>query len=159
MERISTSTTEFENKTGYLAQEIDLNIDTDKFTKDKDKIIWKKTKSMEKAITDEDFTSGFTTNDINSEQYMSYTIGKYYADRVVNSKNSDPTFQETKVAELKDNTLFTNIAEYDCETFAKSGDTDRNQSSKNQCNKKRIDNYFFFCYNTNEYFKYSLLHV
>ena len=90
----------------------------------------KKTNSIEKAITYVDFTIGFTTNDINSEQYMSYTIGKYYADRVVNSKNSDPTFQETKVAELKDNTLFTNIAEYDFETLAKSGDTDRNQSSK-----------------------------
>lgn len=159
MERISTSTTEFKNKNGYLAQEIDLNINTDKFTKDKDKIIWKKTKSMEKAITDEDFTSGFTTNDINSEQYMSYTIGKYYADRVVNSKNSDPTFQETKVAELKIIHYSQILPNMISKHLLNQGIQIEINQVKNQCNKKRIDNYSFFCYNTNEYFKYSLLHV
>lgn len=130
IERISTSTTEYENKTGYLAKQIDLNINTDKFTKEKDKIIWEQTKACENAITNEDFISGFTTYDINSDEYMSYTIGGYTSNHVVNSKNSDPISHKTKFAELKDSTLFTNIAEYDFETLAKSGDTDRNQASK-----------------------------
>ena len=130
IERISTSTTEFESRTGNLLQQIFLNINTDKFIKEKDKIIWEQAEAREMANSNDYFTSGFTTYDINSEQYMSYTIRKYHSNRVVNSKNIYPTLQKTKVAELKDDTPFPNIAEYYFETLTKSGDTDRNESRK-----------------------------
>ena len=118
IDRISTFTYEEEGKDENMEKKIRVSLTSDKFTKESDNILWTTSTISSIAGDNDNLKSGFMTDDINSNDYMTFVSDHYVDKELMDTSHKVLEEDTTKIAPSTSSTLFTDISSCDFKTIS-----------------------------------------